>query len=130
MSIYENRFMDYYNYLFRDLAGKINASVQLDLMSKIVKIFVADYRTNDWPLITSPVPGLTILGAYLYFVLSWGPKYMANRKPYKLERLLIVYNLLQVLVSVYIFVEVSAKLTTSTLSNIPSAEINDGQIFF
>ncbi|KAG4080014.1 hypothetical protein HA402_006326 [Bradysia odoriphaga] len=84
MSIYENRFMDYYNYLFRDLA---------------------DYRTNDWPLIRSPVPGLTILGAYLYFVLSWGPKYMSNRKPYKLERLLIVYNFLQVLVSVYIFFE-------------------------
>lgn len=67
---------------------------------------ITDYRTNDWPLITSPVPGLTILGAYLYFVLSWGPKYMANRKPFKLERLLLIYNFLQVLVSVYIFVEV------------------------
>lgn len=61
-------------------------------------------------MIASPVPGITILGTYLYFVLSWGPKYMANRKPFKLERLLIVYNLIQVLVSLYIFIEVSLDL--------------------
>lgn len=68
--------------------------------------FRTDQRTNHWPLISSPVPGLTILGAYLYFTLSWGPKYMANRKPLKLERMLIVYNLIQVIASTYIFYEV------------------------
>lgn len=66
-----------------------------------------DPRTNSWPFISSPVPGLTILGAYLYFVLSWGPRYMANRKPFKLEKTLIVYNFIQVIASTYIFVEVS-----------------------
>jgi len=76
--------MDYYNFLFTDLA---------------------DRRTNHWPLISSPVPTLTILGFYLYFVLSWGPKYMANRKPYKLEGILIAYNFIQVLVSTFIFYE-------------------------
>lgn len=65
-----------------------------------------DPRTNNWPLISSPVPGLTILAAYLYFVISWGPRYMANRKPYKFERTLIVYNFIQVIVSCYIFYEV------------------------
>lgn len=72
----------------------------------MVFVFAVDHRTNDWPLIGSPFPGLTIIGAYLYFVLAWGPKYMANRKPYKLEKLLIVYNFVQVLVSSYIFYEV------------------------
>lgn len=72
-----------------------------------------DPRTNDWPLIASPVPGLTILGAYLYFILSWGPRYMANRKPYKLENILIAYNLIQVIVSTYIFYEVSSFLVLS-----------------
>ncbi|KAJ6646674.1 Elongation of very long chain fatty acids protein, partial [Pseudolycoriella hygida] len=71
MSIYENRFTDYYNYLLIDLA---------------------DYRTNDWPLITSPVPLVTLLIAYLYFVLSWGPKYMANRKPFKLELSVYIFK--------------------------------------
>ena len=70
-------------------------------------LFNLDPRTNNWPLISSPVPGLTILGAYLYFILSWGPRYMANRKPYKLENVLIAYNLIQVIVSTYIFYEVS-----------------------
>jgi len=32
---------------------------------------------------------------------------MANRKPYNLETTLIVYNFIQVIVSIYIFVEVS-----------------------
>lgn len=67
----------------------------------------ADPRTNNWPLIASPIPGLTILAAYLYFVISWGPRYMANRKPYKLENILLVYNFLQVAISVYLFYEVS-----------------------
>lgn len=72
-----------------------------------------DPRTNDWPLISSPVPGLTILGAYLYFILSWGPRYMANRKPHKLENVLIAYNLIQVIVSTYIFYEVNLLLVLS-----------------
>lgn len=66
-----------------------------------------DPRTNHWPLIASPVPGITILAAYLYFVISWGPRYMANRKPFKLENVLIFYNLIQVAVSVFLFYEVS-----------------------
>ncbi|XP_054274999.1 elongation of very long chain fatty acids protein 7-like [Macrosteles quadrilineatus] len=66
---------------------------------------LADPRTNSWPLISSPVPGLTIMGAYLYFVLNWGPKYMSHRKPFRLTNILIVYNFLQVLVSVWLFWE-------------------------
>ncbi|XP_026472037.1 elongation of very long chain fatty acids protein AAEL008004-like [Ctenocephalides felis] len=66
---------------------------------------LADPRTNSWPLIGSPVPGLTILGVYLFFVLNWGPKYMAHRKPYEMQGLLIVYNLLQVLLSIFLFYE-------------------------
>ncbi|XP_046400891.1 elongation of very long chain fatty acids protein AAEL008004 isoform X1 [Ischnura elegans] len=66
---------------------------------------LSDPRTIDWPLISSPVPGLCILGAYLYFVLSWGPRFMENRKPFKLNRLLVVYNFIQVYVSLWLFWE-------------------------
>lgn len=52
------------------------------------------------------MPGLTILFAYHYFVHSWGPKYMQHRKPFALENLLVVYNFIQVLASVYLFYEV------------------------
>lgn len=54
------------------------------------------------------MPGLTILGAYLYFVLSWGPRYMRHRKPFDLTNLLVVYNMAQVFVSVFLFCEVSS----------------------
>jgi hypothetical protein len=69
----------------------------------------ADPRTNDWFLIKSPMPGLTIMATYLYFVLSWGPHYMKHRKPYKLTNLLIVYNMAQVFISSFLFYEVSSK---------------------
>lgn len=79
--------------------------IDLLLIHIIIRINL-DPRTNHWPLISSPVPGATILAAYLYFVISWGPRYMANRKPYNLERTLIIYNFIQVIVSTYIFYEV------------------------
>ncbi|CRK86858.1 CLUMA_CG000683, isoform A [Clunio marinus] len=68
-------------------------------------IELADPRTNDWPLIKSPMPGLTIIGLYLYFINSWGPRFMKDRKPFQFKNTLIVYNFLQVLVSVYLFTE-------------------------
>lgn len=113
MSIYDNRFTSTYNHVFTDLAGNIwnlfNFFTFLCVLYTCIT-FLLDQRTNDWPLIASPVPGLTIIGTYLYFVLSWGPKYMANRKPYKLEKLLIIYNFIQVLVSCYLFFEVNKLL--------------------
>lgn len=142
MSLYDNRFTKYWDFLFTELAGKFKALrnlwahfpswrnyVQISALTDFEKICVfsqitsnytylckyvlnfgltlpsTDHRTNHWPLISSPVPGLTIIGLYLYFVGSWGPKYMANRKPFKLERTLVIYNFLQVIVSTYLFVE-------------------------
>jgi hypothetical protein len=49
---------------------------------------------------------MAIIALYLYFVNIAGPRFMKDRKPYQMKVTLIVYNFLQVLVSVYIFVEV------------------------
>lgn len=73
---------------------------------------LSDPRTNDWLLIKSPLPAAGILIAWLYFVTSWGPKFMANRKPFQLEKTLIVYNFFQVALSIYIFYEVKFELDT------------------
>lgn len=61
---------------------------------------LADDRTNDWPLMRNPLPGMAIIFGYLYFVLRAGPRFMANRKPFKMQKLLIAYNFLQVLISI------------------------------
>lgn len=106
MSIYNNTFSKYYDYLFNDLAGNTKSN-HPDHKHPLIFFIPLDPRTNDWPLIADPTPGLTIIGLYLYFVTSWGPKYMKHREPYNLNTLLIVYNFIQVVVSVFLFVEVS-----------------------
>uniref|UniRef100_A0A336L063 Elongation of very long chain fatty acids protein n=1 Tax=Culicoides sonorensis TaxID=179676 RepID=A0A336L063_CULSO len=67
--------------------------------SRYVFVELADPRTNNWLFIKSPIPTILILTMWLYFVLSWGPKFMANRKPFKMQKLMIIYNAIQVVVS-------------------------------
>nr|FAA01268.1 TPA: elongation of very long chain fatty acids protein 10 [Ladona fulva] len=66
---------------------------------------LSDPRTNEWPLMSSPFPGLAILGAYLYFVNRIGPKMMADRPPMGLRNVLIAYNAFQVIISAWLFYE-------------------------
>ncbi|XP_012221704.2 very long chain fatty acid elongase 7 isoform X2 [Linepithema humile] len=83
-NIYNNSAVRFWHYIFHDLS---------------------DPRTRDWFLIASPIPGASIIIGYLFFVLSWGPRYMEHRKPYKLNNVLVLYNFLQVLLSTWLFWE-------------------------
>ncbi|EDW59703.1 very long chain fatty acid elongase F [Drosophila virilis] len=56
------------------------------------------------PLANGPAPILTIMFAYLLFVLGLGPRLMANRKPYQLRAALKVYNVIQILYNSVLFV--------------------------
>lgn len=103
MALNDTSSSDYWNYLFVDLAGEF--FLQIPWTTKFWVHFSSDPRTNDWPLIKSPVPGLMILATYLYFINSLGPRLMANRKPFNLEKTLIVYNLIQVIVSSWLVFE-------------------------
>ncbi|XP_012221665.2 very long chain fatty acid elongase 7-like isoform X1 [Linepithema humile] len=79
------------------------------IIRKIVKWYILmnedwpDPRNNDRFMLSSPWPGLTLLGFYLYFVLNFGPKFMAKRQPFKLDRIMQLYNIFQVLINAYIF---------------------------
>ncbi|KAL6433269.1 hypothetical protein ACFW04_006455 [Cataglyphis niger] len=64
-----------------------------------------DPRTNGWFLVSSPVPTLTIVATYLYFCVFAGPNYMKNKKPYDLKNTMIIYNFIQILLSLYLFHE-------------------------
>jgi len=96
--------VDYWNFLFTDLAGEWGFFTWKNIRMKYNRVIV-DPRTNDWFLIKSPLPLLGILAFYLFFVLSWGPKFMKDRKPFKLERTLLVYNFFQVALSVWMVYE-------------------------
>lgn len=47
----------------------------------------------------SPVPLLLIIGLYLHFVTKSGKFFMKNRKPFELNGIMMVYNILQVVMN-------------------------------
>lgn len=72
-----------------------------------LRFFLADPRTENWFLMPSPFPQTIIILAYIYFVTSFGPRLMENRKPLDLKGVLVFYNLGVVALSVYMIYEVS-----------------------
>lgn len=68
---------------------------------------LTDSRTEQWPLMSSPLPQTLIIAAYIYFVTSLGPRIMENRKAFDLKGVLIVYNFSVVALSLYMIYEVS-----------------------
>lgn len=68
---------------------------------------IADPRTTDWPLVQNPLMVTGIILAWLYFVLSFGPKWMRNRPAFKLKNLLIVYNSIQIVANIAVWIYVS-----------------------
>ncbi len=64
-----------------------------------------DPRVQDWPLMQTPWLNLGIVCAYLV-VCYVGPRLMAGRKPFDLKPLIVVYNFIMVLMSLYMAVEV------------------------
>jgi len=72
----------------------------------LYSIINLDSRIKDYWLMDSPWPVVIILSAYLYFVLKAGPKFMKYRSPLKIDRIVLVYNVVQVLFSAYLVKEV------------------------
>lgn len=68
---------------------------------------LGDPRTNNWFLMSSPLPTLAICLSYVYLIKVLGPRLMENRKPMDLRYVLIVYNFFQVLFSTWLFYELS-----------------------
>ncbi|XP_019891804.1 elongation of very long chain fatty acids protein AAEL008004 isoform X3 [Musca domestica] len=65
-----------------------------------------DPRTKDWPMMSSPFPTLAVCLTYVYLVKVLGPRWMENRKPFRLQNTLIIYNAAQVIFSAWIFYEI------------------------
>ncbi|XP_019873198.1 elongation of very long chain fatty acids protein AAEL008004-like [Aethina tumida] len=76
----------------------------------------SDPRVNNWPMMSSPFPTLAICLTYAYCVKVVGPKLMENRKPFELKRVLIFYNLFQVIFSTWLFYESSVAGWMTTYS--------------
>lgn len=67
----------------------------------------ADSRLDHLPFMTSPLPMVILVSAYLYFVRN-GKSFMEHRKPFKIERIIIAYNILQIIANTALFLIVSS----------------------
>lgn len=56
---------------------------------------------------STPWPVLSILIVYMLFVLKLGPKMMENREPFKIKRIMMVYNIVQTVYNIFIVSKVS-----------------------
>ncbi|PSN54037.1 Elongation of very long chain fatty acids protein [Blattella germanica] len=54
-----------------------------------------DRRTDDWFLMGSIWMPISISAIYVYFVKYWGPRFMKNREPFKLDHIIAIYNFIQ-----------------------------------
>jgi hypothetical protein len=102
--------VDNYNELVDSTKGKHYFHKYKPAHHLTPQILATDPMVDSWLLMSSPWPIATILAAYLYFVLSFGPKYMANKKPFQLKEVLVAYNFIQVIFSVFLVYLVSEML--------------------
>lgn len=65
-----------------------------------------DPNVKDFWFMGSIWPITIIVVSYLYFVLKCGPKFMKYRNPYNIDRIVMIYNAIQVLYSMYLVKEV------------------------
>ncbi|XP_013184412.1 elongation of very long chain fatty acids protein 7 [Amyelois transitella] len=65
----------------------------------------SDPRVQGWFLFDTPLATLAMVIVYLAFVIVIGPIWMSNRKPLKIQSVLVGYNAAQVLLSSYMFYE-------------------------
>ncbi|XP_073820612.1 very long chain fatty acid elongase 7-like [Musca autumnalis] len=64
-----------------------------------------DKRITTNPMLGSPMFMVLIFATYLFIVRKWGPKFMEDRKPFKVEGLMKLYNVMQIILNAFIFYE-------------------------
>uniref|UniRef100_A0A336LMV5 Elongation of very long chain fatty acids protein n=1 Tax=Culicoides sonorensis TaxID=179676 RepID=A0A336LMV5_CULSO len=63
-----------------------------------------DKIVDEWPLLGSPAPILTILISYIIFVLYLGPRFMKNRKPFDLRWVIRIFNICNIGHNLYMII--------------------------
>ena len=72
-------------------------------------VSAGDSRSNDLPLVKNPIYVVCAAIAYLVMVTA-GPRFMEKRNPLLLRNVLLVYNFISVVLSIWMMYEVSKSL--------------------
>ncbi len=74
-------------------------------------IDIQDPRTKPYPLVdVSPWTMANIMFAYYFIVTKIGPQLMKNHEPFKLRKIMFIYNVIMVLVNGYFFKEAISRI--------------------
>ena len=73
-----------------------------------VAIIKQCYRVDNWLLMSSPWPTAAMCLLYYYIIRVAGPRFIKNREPYNIQKIVIVYNLLQTLLSLWIWLRTAS----------------------
>ncbi|XP_077295699.1 very long chain fatty acid elongase 7-like [Arctopsyche grandis] len=63
---------------------------------------LADPRTREYGIMLNPIFLLGLMVVYYRFSYYWGPKFMKNRDPFNLNKLMICYNISQIIFCTYV----------------------------
>ena len=63
------------------------------------------FRVINWIFMSSPWPTACICVLYYFIIRIVGPRFMRNREPYNIYKIQIVYNLVQTLLSAWIWIK-------------------------
>lgn len=69
---------------------------------------------------SSPWPSILIVILYIKFSTDWGPRWMKNRPPFQIDRIVQVYDVIQVLFNLFMFYKANIPVTYQTKSNRPT----------
>jgi len=93
---------------FRDKTSNMMEDNAHEKMGETVGFWdsITDERVNEFYLLRGgPSIILTLVSVYLYFVLSLGPRLMARHEAFKLNKLLLVYNVGMAAANLWLFVQ-------------------------
>ncbi|CAF2064173.1 unnamed protein product [Rotaria magnacalcarata] len=76
--------------------------LKMDLFATIPQN--GDIRVKDWPLMQSVIPTVLIIVAYIFFII-FGRKWMKNKNAFELRDFMLVYNIVKVILCIYITYE-------------------------
>lgn len=65
---------------------------------KKIQILILDTRLSHMPFMQSPLPMVLLVAGYL-FIVQTGKKWMEHRQPLPIERLVIAYNFVQIVIN-------------------------------
>ncbi|XP_068084874.1 very long chain fatty acid elongase 7 [Anabrus simplex] len=60
---------------------------------------LSDPRSTNWLPVSSPLFCVAVIVIYVKFATNWGPRFMQSLEPFQLKRIIIVYNISQIILN-------------------------------